>query len=77
MELSQGNSLGGYLYLKQAKIHFFFFLFSSTNRRTGGGTGSLRGGDLLSVGGQRWQGRRAGRKVNMVQKMCMYVCKCK
>jgi hypothetical protein len=30
MEMTQKNSLYSYLYLKQAKMSFFFFLFSST-----------------------------------------------
>jgi hypothetical protein len=33
MEISQGNSLCSYLYLKQAKMSFFFSSIKSENRR--------------------------------------------
>jgi hypothetical protein len=66
MEISQGNSLCGYLYLKQAKISFFlFFFYKEQEGRTGG--------RLVPVGGGRWRGKE-GRRVNMVQKCVhMYV----
>jgi hypothetical protein len=57
MEISQANSLGSYLYLKQAKISFFsVFFFLLQNQRIGGqnrpcGAG---GGGLVPVGGGRW-----------------------
>jgi hypothetical protein len=64
LEISKGNSLCSYLYLKQAKMSYFsFYLFSffSTqleNRRaeqvlpSGGGL-ALVGGEVLGKGGRR------------------------
>jgi hypothetical protein len=54
MEPSQGNSLGSYLYLKQAKMSCFSFYLYKT-REQEGGTGSL--GGVVSVGRGRWQGK--------------------
>jgi hypothetical protein len=64
MEISQGNSLCSYLYLKQAKMSFFSFIFSffllqkSENRRAelvlprGGGVWTT--GWVQGVGGWIW-----------------------
>jgi hypothetical protein len=73
MEISQGNSLGTYLYLKQAKnvFHFIFSLFSSTKSENK---------STQSESWHLWQGEVLGkrdRRINMVQKMCTHVCKCK
>jgi hypothetical protein len=52
MEITQGNSLCSYLYLKQAKMSFFF-LFSSTkseNKKVNRSCGA--GGRMVPVGGR-------------------------
>jgi hypothetical protein len=66
MEMSHGNSLDSYFYLKQAKMSFFsfsFFLqFSSTkleNRRLEQ-VMPWNGLVLVSMGGGRWQGEDVG-----------------
>jgi hypothetical protein len=59
IEISQGNFLHSYLYLKQAKITFFSF-FHLQNQRTGGWNRSCPVGDLVPVGGGRWQGKEVG-----------------
>jgi hypothetical protein len=53
MEISQGNSLCSYLYLKQAKMCTLFYLFSFFFYKTGdeeGGTSPAQGGRLAPVG---------------------------
>jgi hypothetical protein len=64
MEMSQGNSLHSYLYLKLAKMSCFsFYLFSflfCNIREQEGGTGSAQGQGLAPVGGERWWGKRVG-----------------
>jgi hypothetical protein len=61
MEISQGNSLCSYLYLKQAKMSLFsFFLYKTREwgpRKEGVGTSRM--GEVAEKGGKR---------VNMVQK---------
>jgi hypothetical protein len=51
MEISQGNSLCSYLYLKQAKmsflIFFSFFLYKIGEQEEG--TGPARGGDVWKL----------------------------
>jgi hypothetical protein len=47
IEISQGNSLCSYLYLKKAKMSFFSFFFYKI-REQGGRTGP--------VGGYQWDG---------------------
>jgi hypothetical protein len=79
MEISQGNSLCSYLYLKQAKMSMFllFFLFSSTKMRTGGQNRSCLG---KGSGLQQWEGEVTGKgekRVNTMQKIFTHVCKCK
>jgi hypothetical protein len=77
MEISQGNSLCSYLYLKQAKMSCFSFdlfsFFLLQNRRTGGQNKSYPREKAVT------SGRREvlRKEVNMVQKMCTHVCKCK
>jgi hypothetical protein len=61
-----------YIYHKQKCQVFFFFLLQ--NWRTGGWNRSCPGGVATSVGGV---GGKGSRRVNMVQKMCTHVCKCK
>jgi hypothetical protein len=46
IEISQGNSLYSYLYLKLAKISCFSFYFFSENQRTGGQNRSCREGKV-------------------------------
>jgi hypothetical protein len=60
MEISQGNSLFGYLYLKQAKIHFF--LFSSTKSENRKAEGVV----LVGTSERRQVAGKGGRRVNMV-----------
>jgi hypothetical protein len=51
MEISQGNSLCSYLYLKQAKMSFLiFFSFLLQNWRTGGENRSCMGGGTIGRG---------------------------
>jgi hypothetical protein len=63
VEISQGNSLCSYLYLKLAKSHVFLLTFSSfaklENRRAKQG---LRGGGLprTRLGGEWWGKRVRG-----------------
>jgi hypothetical protein len=60
MELSQGNSLGSYLYLKQAKMSFFFFLLYKIREqedRTGPAWG-LEGSGTNGRGW--WRGKGVG-----------------
>jgi hypothetical protein len=56
MEMSQGNLLCSYLYLKQAKISisfsFFFYKIGEQEGRTGWGR-------LVLVGRERWWGKGA------------------
>jgi hypothetical protein len=54
MEISQGNSLCSYFYLKQAKLSFFSFFFYKI-REQKSETGPAWGG----VGGA-WQGKGVG-----------------
>jgi hypothetical protein len=72
VEISQGNSLHKYLYLKQAKMSCFsFYLFSFffyKIRKQKGRIGTSGRGEVLEKG---------GRRMNMVQKMCTHVSKCK
>jgi hypothetical protein len=66
IEMSQGNSLCSYL--KQAKMSFFFLFFSSTkleNRRV----------EEVCVLGEVVE--KGCRRVNMVQILCTYICRCK
>jgi hypothetical protein len=62
MEISQGNSLRGYIYLKQAKMLFFFlfflFLFSSTKSENRKSEQVLPRGVPVRRG--RWQGKGVG-----------------
>jgi hypothetical protein len=55
MEMSQGNSLCGYI--KQAKCHFFLFL---QNQRTGGWNRSCVGVGISTSGRGRWWGKGVG-----------------
>jgi hypothetical protein len=61
MEISQGNSLCSYLFLKQARMsRFSFYLFSVFFYKIGeqeGGYGSCLGGRLAPIGVERWQGK--------------------
>jgi hypothetical protein len=81
IELSQGNSLCKcrYLYLKQAKMSYLSFcsfsFFFYKIREQKDGTIPYQGGGLASVWGGG--GGKGGKRVNMVQKMCMNVCECK
>jgi hypothetical protein len=67
-EISQENSLGSYLYLKQEKnVDFLFIFFLLHDRRAGTGLGW-------------WEGRgcrKGDRRVNTVQKLYIHVCRCK
>jgi hypothetical protein len=71
MEISQGNSLCSYLYQKQAKCHFFLFFFFYKQE---GGTGPSQSGYTSR---RDEFARKRDRRVNTVQKTCIYVCKCK
>jgi hypothetical protein len=44
MEISQGNSLCNYLYLKQPKMSFFYFFFFLQQNQRKGGRNSLCSG---------------------------------
>jgi hypothetical protein len=62
MEISQGNSLCSYLYLKQAKISWFSFLsflfFSSTkSENRGSSCPGQREGRSVPMEKGRWQGK--------------------
>jgi hypothetical protein len=74
MELSQGNSLCSYLYLKLKCPVFCFIssLFSSTKLGLGRQTSPAWGEGWHQCG--RGEGHR---RLNMVQKMCTHVYKCK
>jgi hypothetical protein len=51
MEISQGNSLCSYLYLKQAKMSFIFYFFFYKIRQQEGRTGPAQGvGDVGTCG---------------------------
>jgi hypothetical protein len=77
MEMPQGNSLCSYVYLKQARIScfsfyflsFFFYKIGQQESRTG----PAQGVGLALVG----RSREKDRRMNMVQKMCTHLCKCK
>jgi hypothetical protein len=70
MEMPQGNSLC--IYLKQAKISFFFFIYKIREQegRTGlaRGIGTSGGGDVVGKG---------CRRVSIMQILCTHVCKWK
>jgi hypothetical protein len=85
MEMTQKNSLCGYLYLKLAKTSFFSFYFcvSSTkweNRRTKQvlprGRGQLAP-VYVCVGRVQLDFGERFRKMNMPQTIYTHVCKCK
>jgi hypothetical protein len=72
MEISQGNSLCSYHYLKLSKMSgFTFYLLSFVFYK-------IRR-QVLPVGGRRWHqreqggGGEGGMKMNMVQIMCTHV----
>jgi hypothetical protein len=76
MEISQGNSLCSYLYLKQAKMSCFSFyllsFFFYKTRELESGTCAAQG-----QGWHQWEERGIGKwgmRVNMVQKN-VYTCK--
>jgi hypothetical protein len=72
MEISQGNSLCSYLYLKQAKKNSLFFSSFLQNQRTGVWNRSYsRVGGVGTSGKGEVAGKR-GRKVNTVQK-CVHI----
>jgi hypothetical protein len=73
MELSQGNSLCSYFYLKQAKMSFFFFY---KIREQEGRAGPAWGEQCWYRGRGRGVGK-GDRRVNMAQILCTHVCKCK
>jgi hypothetical protein len=79
MEISQGNLLCSYLYSNKLKCHvflfyLFLFFFYKIREQEGGASPAQGGGSGNSEG--RGIGER-GRRVNMVQKMCTRVYKCK
>jgi hypothetical protein len=74
MEISQGDSLCSYFYLKQAKISLFSFFFYKI-RGQEGGTGPAQG--RLDTNGRVEGTGKGGRKVNTVQKTYTHVCKSK
>jgi hypothetical protein len=65
MEISQGNSLYSYLYLKQAKMSFvLFFIFSLffyKIREQEGGTSPAQRDGIVPVGRGRCWGKRVGK----------------
>jgi hypothetical protein len=77
MEISQVNSICSYLYWKQAEMSFFILSFSFCFYKIGAQedkTSTAQG-----VGWQQWERgdcEKGDRRVNMVPKMCMCVCKC-
>jgi hypothetical protein len=75
MEISQGNSLCSYLYLKQAKISClsFYLLFFYKIREQEGRTSLAQGKGLALVGVGRCWGKGL-RRVNVVLKN-VYACK--
>jgi hypothetical protein len=79
MELSQGNSLCSYLYLELAKmLCFSFSLFSSAKsekRRQNRSCGV--GWRHVGTSGSRQMAGKGDKRVNIMQKMCTHVCKCK
>jgi hypothetical protein len=67
LEISQGNCLCSYLYLKEVKTSFFFF-FLQQNRRTGEGEQVLwreRGG--VGISGREEVVGKGCKRVNMIQ----------
>jgi hypothetical protein len=78
MEISQGNSLCSYLYLKKAKMSFF--LFSSTKLENKRVEHVLRWGGREEKAGTSGSGEMVGKegsRVNMVQNIYTHVYKCK
>jgi hypothetical protein len=78
-EMLQGNSLCSYLYLKQAK-NVVFFLISFFLLQNGKRRGQNRSWPVYVGFGTSRRREVAGkgcRRVNMVQKLCTHVCKCK
>jgi hypothetical protein len=78
MEISQGNSLciATFITNKQ-KYHVFIFSFSFYKiREKEGRTGSAKGVGVSTSERREVMGKR-DRRVNMVQKLCTHVCKCK
>jgi hypothetical protein len=76
--MSQENSLHSYLYLKLKCYDFILsFLFPlQQNRRTGGHNKSSQGRELETVCGVELLRKRV-KRVNLMQKMCSHVNKCK
>jgi hypothetical protein len=73
MEISQGNSLCSYIYLKQAKMSgFSFCLFSSTKLESGWWNRFCRGQGVSTSEKEEVAGKGA-RMMNMVQKMYTHV----
>jgi hypothetical protein len=77
MEISQGNSLCCYFYLKQAKMSFFFLFFFYQIREQNGGTGPAQGGGVGTSGRTEVVGKGVCVGVNIVQMLCTHACKCK
>jgi hypothetical protein len=80
-ETTKGNSLCSYLYLNLAKMPCFSFslfmlFFLLQNQRTGGQNRFCGGKE----GWYQWEGeggREGGKRMNTVQIIYTYVCKCK
>jgi hypothetical protein len=76
MEILQENSLHSFLYLKQEKMSFLkicFFPIQSENKRAEqvlSREGTVASGREDTVG-------KGGRRINIVQKLCTYISKCK
>jgi hypothetical protein len=64
IELSQGNSLCSYLYLRQAKMSFFFLFYSTNSENRRVEQVPHRG---IGTSGRRKVVGRGNRRVNMVQ----------
>jgi hypothetical protein len=80
MEISHRNTLCNYLYLKQAKMSCFTFIFFSfffyKIREQEGQNRSCPVRRIDNNGRGEVMGK-GGRRVNTVQKMCAHVRKCK
>jgi hypothetical protein len=73
MEISQGNSLC--LPVSQKSKTVIFFSFYKIGEQEGG-TGPMGKGRVDTSGREKMAGK-GGRRVNMMQKMCTHVGKCK
>jgi hypothetical protein len=69
-EISQGNSLCSYLYLKQPKMYFFSVLFFLLQNRRAGGWNRSCPGRKVGTSGMGEVAGKGERRVNMVHMSC-------